>query len=53
MARRLELDGKLSKKPWTATVPRPEVPMGIKYFMKRLKKTCPWLEFGYFNPYRG
>jgi len=33
--------------------PRPEIPMGLKYFMKRLKKSCPWIKFGYFNPYLG
>lgn len=25
--------------------------MGFNNFKKRLRKTCPWLEFGYFNPY--
>jgi len=25
--------------------------MGLRNFMKRLKKTCPWLGFGYFNPF--
>lgn len=25
--------------------------MGFKNFRKRLKKACPWLRFGYFNPY--
>lgn len=25
--------------------------MGLKNFMRRLKKSFPWLEFGYFNPY--
>jgi len=25
--------------------------MGLANFLKRLKKTCPWIEFGYFNPY--
>jgi len=27
--------------------------MGLLNFKKRLKKACPWLEFGYFNPYLG
>lgn len=27
--------------------------MGFANFKKRLKKSCPWLEFGYFNPYLG
>jgi molybdenum cofactor biosynthesis enzyme MoaA len=27
--------------------------MGLANFRKRLKKHCPWLEFGYFNPYLG
>jgi len=27
--------------------------MGLKNFMKRLKKACAWVEFGYFNPYLG
>lgn len=25
--------------------------MGLHNFMKRLKKRCPWLRYGYFNPY--
>ncbi len=25
--------------------------MGLSNFIKRLKKQCPWLKFGYFNPY--
>lgn len=25
--------------------------MGLLNFMKRLRKACPWLKFGYFNPY--
>jgi hypothetical protein len=25
--------------------------MGLNNFMKRLQKNCPWIEFGYFNPY--
>ena len=27
--------------------------MGLKNFMKRIKKNCPWITFGYFNPYLG
>ncbi len=27
--------------------------MGLTNFIKRLKKSCPWLKFGYFNPYIG
>ena len=27
--------------------------MGLTQFMKRLKKLCPWLRHGYFNPYVG
>ena len=26
-------------------------PMGLRNFRKRLRKACPWLKFGYFNPY--
>jgi len=25
--------------------------MGLANFRKRLKKACPWLEYGYFNPF--
>ncbi|MDR2892440.1 MAG: radical SAM protein [Deltaproteobacteria bacterium] len=25
--------------------------LGLKNFLKRLRQTCPWLRFGYFNPY--
>ncbi|MBO4334284.1 MAG: radical SAM protein [Desulfovibrio sp.] len=27
--------------------------MGLATFMKRLKRLCPWLRFGYFNPWLG
>ena len=27
--------------------------MGLNLFMKRLKKMCAWLNYGYFNPYIG
>ena len=30
-----------------------EPAMGLRSFMKRLKKLCPWLVYGYFNPYLG
>lgn len=28
-----------------------EPSMGLGNFMKRLKKACPWINYGYFNPY--
>lgn len=27
--------------------------IGLARFMKNLKKACPWLRYGYFNPYLG
>ena len=27
--------------------------MGLRAFMKRLRKNCPWIRCGYFNPYVG
>ncbi len=27
--------------------------MGLRTFMKRLRKLCPWIRYGYFNPYLG
>lgn len=30
-----------------------EPAMGLSRFMKELKKLCPWIYFGYFNPYLG
>lgn len=27
--------------------------VGLANFRKRLRKACPWLKFGYFNPYTG
>lgn len=30
-----------------------EAPLGLKVFTRRLRKKCPWLRFGYFNPYLG
>ncbi|MGE4299400.1 MAG: radical SAM protein [Desulfovibrionaceae bacterium] len=31
----------------------PDPCMGLVNFRKRLRKDCPWLAFGYFNPYLG
>ena len=28
-------------------------PLGLKTFMRGLKKACPWLDYGYFNPWLG
>lgn len=28
-------------------------PLGLRRFMKLLHKSCPWLRFGYFNPWLG
>lgn len=30
-----------------------EPALGLNKFRKQLKKNCPWLRFGYFNPYLG
>lgn len=30
-----------------------EPALGLRRFMKELGKKCPWLRFGYFNPYLG
>lgn len=30
-----------------------EPALGLRNFISRLKKACPWLRFGYFNPYLG
>lgn len=27
--------------------------LGLKIFMEKLKKACPWLDYGYFNPWLG
>lgn len=27
--------------------------MGLQVFMKRLRRLCPWLRYGYFNPWLG
>jgi pyruvate-formate lyase-activating enzyme len=32
---------------------KPGPQMGLDNFMKRIKKQCPWIGFGYFNPYLG
>lgn len=29
----------------------PEPSMGLGNFMKRIRKACPWIRFGYFNPF--
>jgi pyruvate-formate lyase-activating enzyme len=31
--------------------PARQASMGLAHFRKRLRKACPWLQFGYFNPY--
>lgn len=28
-------------------------PMGLSMFMKKLRELCPWLRYGYFNPWLG
>ena len=28
-----------------------EPAMGLANFMKRLRKACPWIKYGYFNPF--
>lgn len=34
--------------------PAPAEPgMGLAVFMKRLRRLCPWLRYGYFNPFLG
>lgn len=30
-----------------------EKPFGLKEFMEKMTAACPWLRFGYFNPYLG
>ncbi|WP_462324057.1 radical SAM protein [Desulfoplanes sp.] len=49
--RNLSLDPEiyLSRLPDSANSPV----MGLKNFMKRIRKNCPWIKFGYFNPYLG
>ena len=34
-------------------VPDPGPSMGLNHFRRRLRKSCPGLAFGYFNPYLG
>lgn len=46
--RNLSLDPEL----YLACVGQPAEPsMGLGNFMKRLKKACPWINYGYFNPF--
>lgn len=46
--RNLSLDPEL----YLSCVGDPTEPsMGLGNFMKRLKKACPWINYGYFNPY--
>lgn len=30
-----------------------ETPVGLNAFLKKIARACPWLKFGYFNPYLG
>ncbi len=46
--RNLSLDPEL----YLNRVGEPQEPsMGLHNFMKRIKKACPWIHYGYFNPY--
>lgn len=46
--RNLSLDPEL----YLGCVGEPTEPsMGLGNFMKRLKKACPWINYGYFNPF--
>lgn len=46
--RNLSLDPDL----YLTHIGEPQEPsMGLNNFMKRLKKSCPWINYGYFNPY--
>lgn len=46
--RNLSLDPDL----YLAHIGEPQEPsMGLGNFMKRLKKACPWIQYGYFNPF--
>lgn len=46
--RNLSLDPEV----YLACVGEPTEPcMGLRNFMKRLKTACPWIGYGYFNPY--
>jgi pyruvate-formate lyase-activating enzyme len=47
--RNLNLDPELYLDTLKDYAPGPS--MGFVNFRKRLKKACPWIEFGYFNPY--
>ncbi|WP_300155290.1 radical SAM protein [Solidesulfovibrio sp.] len=52
--RNLNLDPELylavAKKSGALANPARHASMGLKNFRKRLRKACPWLRFGYFNP---
>jgi len=51
--RNLNLDPEIYARVVTASGVGFGTSMGLANFMKRLKKRCPWLKFGYFNPYLG
>ncbi|HML55355.1 MAG TPA: radical SAM protein [Solidesulfovibrio magneticus] len=55
--RNLNLDPELYMQVATASGvladPARQASMGLAHFRKRLRKSCPWLKFGYFNPYLG
>ncbi len=55
--RNLNLDPELYldalKRSGAGEAPRLQGVMGLKNFMKRLRRECPGLRFGYFNPYLG
>jgi wyosine [tRNA(Phe)-imidazoG37] synthetase (radical SAM superfamily) len=50
--RNLNIDPELYLTLANQAVP-PSPSMGYGNFRKRLKKACPWLGYGYFNPYLG
>ncbi len=47
--RNLNLDPDIYLRLLTDKSPGPQV--GLKNFMRRIRKQCPWIKFGYFNPY--
>ncbi|WP_243311884.1 radical SAM protein [Fundidesulfovibrio agrisoli] len=49
--RNLNLDPDVYKGVVTASGAGYGASMGLANFMKRLRKRCPWLKYGYFNPY--
>lgn len=51
--RNLNIDPALYAEQMRSAGSDPEPALGLRVFMRRLREMCPWLIYGYFNPFLG